>query len=361
MLTGEGLTSGPNDLIFNPARTDDLRLRTHRPSFLAMNVRIPTLQKMADGRFFTKWGGKRHFFGRDQAKAMVGYQASLDQWQAWNSEKDRARRSITSKRLKLIDIAEQFIETKRSEGGDNLARYYSKQLRRFLHLFGQDYADRIRAMDLLKLKAQMLAQHFAPKTINHDLVAIKAMLNWASGIELVPAANLRAAKVLPLPPVRVRALSHFEVLSFVHGAPEPMRYWLGTQYLTAARPTEMVRIAQGQGEWVADGVFRLDRGKMDLKTRMARHVIFSPLALSWLTRVEPTWARLDSYSQAVRDKCGAGGPHPLRHSAATHLILAGADRASVDLILGHAPTRVSLTYAQVDFRPLRPIAALLTL
>lgn len=316
----------------------------------------------------TKWGGRNRYFGRDRSLAVQRYAESIQEWAAWREAREAALRAPSPKSLTVIDLAERFVHAKRLEGGDDLDRYYRNHLKRFLVHFAGMQAKDVRVADLQSLKMTMLApegrEPYAPKTINHDIVAIRAMMQWAMDQEMVPAVNLKGCRVLPLGPPPDKSLSFASVLFMVYGAmarrPD-VAAWLAVQYLTAARPAEMPRVVHGQGSWVEDGVFRLDRGKMDLKTRSFRHVLFSPRARAWLARCEPVWSDLKAYSTAVRKVCGAGGPHALRHSAMTHLLVLGVERADADLILGHVPGRVSLTYGRIQWSTLLPKLSLLSL
>lgn len=251
-------------------------------------------------------------------------------------------------------------------GGREVDCYYRKHLRRFLNLHGDARANTIRGTHLQALKLDMIDADYARKTINHDLIAVRGLLQWAMDMDLIPDVNLRAARNMSLGPVRSKAVSPAAVRLMVWGSPDPVRPWLAVNYLTAARPVEMIRLVRREGEWVERGVFRLDRGKMDSRAPIHRHIILSPLAMKWLEHCEPRWSRLDSYSQAVRDVAprapeSQGGPHILRHSAATHLRAAGASAADVELILGHVRGRLSVTYAEIPWRALRLTAHLLQL
>lgn len=235
-----------------------------------------------------------------------------------------------------------------------------------LNRYGHAIASAIRGNHLQALKLDMLDADFARKTINHDLIAVRGMLQWAMDAELIPNVNLRAARNLSLGPVAHKAIGHSAVQVMVWGSPEPVRSWLAVNYLTAARPVEMIRLVRREGDWIQDGVFRLDRGKMDRRAPIHRHLVLSPLALAWLAFCEPRWSRLDSYSQAVRDVSpraprAQGGPHLLRHSAATHLRAAGASVSDTELILGHVRGRLSVTYAEIPWPTLRQTLSLLVL
>lgn len=326
-----------------------------------MNQRVPKLRKHATGHWFCHWGGRARYFGKDRSKAQGAYLESLEEWAKWRMSRNASRLPPMSKAALVVDIAEKFLVAKQLEGNLDLRRYYTKHLKRFLHAFGPVRADVIRVRHLQGLKDDMLRAQYAPKTVNHDITAVKTMLAWAVDQEIIPSVSLRGAKCMPLGPPPNKALPIDVVGGMIVDASEDVRPWLAINYLALMRPSEVIRVVHDQGEWVEPGIFRLDRGKIDQKARSARHVVFSDEALGWLANCRPIWSRLDSYSSAVRRSCGPGGPHPLRHSAATHLHQQGADRASIDQLLGHMPSRVSLTYVQILWPPLRQIAALLSL
>jgi len=261
----------------------------------------------------------------------------------------------------VADLVERFLDAKQLQGGIDLRRYYAKHLKRFNHGFGDAPAEMVRPTHLQTVKDEMLGAGYAPKTVNHDVIAVRSMFDWASGLELISAVNMKGVKVLSLGPPPDKSMPIERVLSMIAKATHPLKAWLALNYLALMRPSEVVRVAHKQGTWVETGVFRLDKGKTDLKATLPRHVCFSDEALSWIDACDPKWSRLDCYSAAVRRVCGPGGPHPLRHSAATHLSQLGEERAAIDLLLGHAPPRVSLTYARINWQPLRRTASRLTL
>lgn len=313
----------------------------------------PKLYRHATGQWCCKWGGRFHYFGTNKKIAKARYLESIKEWAAFKA-RPRARRS----RRRIIDVAERFLDSKDAEGGRDVRGYYAKHLARFITTFADVSAGRIRPRELEHLKQSMLEAGYAPRTINHDLTAIKTMLRWAGSMDLIPPVSFGGVRSLPLGPPPDKSLPDEVVWSMIRASGDRLMPWLALNYLCLARPSEIVRLVHQQGRWVEPGVFRLDRGKIDKSARLPRHLVLSDSALTWLEHASPTWSRLDSYSQAVRRVCEYG-PGVLRHSAATNLHRLGVAREDIDLLLGHAPPRVSLTYAPIVWQPLRQKAALL--
>ncbi len=325
-----------------------------------MNTRTPQLKRhRASGLYVIHWGGHDYYLGRDHAEAQERYRQQLEAWMEWRSAKARAdaerprRSSARRKTLFVLDLVEQFLEAKAARGRDG---HYRNHLRRFTWAFAKLRADDIRAADVEALKSDMLAGGFHPKTVNHDVSAIKTLYRWAERMELVRPTNVRLAEGEPLPAVPDRALSLCQVWAMFEQAGDKLAPWLRTQYLTLCRPSEMVRVANRQGQWRFPWLFECTH-KATWKTSELRRIVFSPQALQALEGVGPHWTRIDSYYRATQRAGIVGGPHPLRHSAATHLQMLGVPRGEIDQVLGHLPARVSRTYTPQDWRRLCGIAA----
>jgi integrase len=268
--------------------------------------------------------------------------------------------------MTVLDLAEQFLEWKFNAGGPELRRYYQKHLRRFTKSWMTWRLETIRARHLHLLVMEMQKIGLAPKTVNHDIIAVKGMLRWAMDLEYMPVMTLEVVKTLPTGPPPDKSLAAARVRSIILDELDPKREqpWAAINYLCAMRPSEVVRVVQGDGRWLEPGAeagfFELDRGKMDFRTRQKRVILFSEEALEWLGVCRRIWSRLDSYSTVVRAACGVG-PSRFRHSAAKHLHWAGVPRGDVDLLLGHVLRGVTLTYTPIDHESLRAKISLLSL
>lgn len=325
------------------------------------NVKPPSFRQHATGVWFCHWGGRAHYFSLDRAESYKRYLDSLAEWSQWRKARDELRYlSLATPTLTVKDLASQFLDSRESEGGWERRDFYRKHLKRFLAAYSTAQAQAYKPILLQRIKDNMLAAGYKPRTINHDLQAVKTMFQWAVDLDLLQPVNTRGVRKLPLGEIPDKSWSRPKVLDFVLGTPdENMRAWLAMSYLCALRPSEAVRIMTGQGRWVQRGILQIPN-KMRAKVRVPRHILFSAEAFAWWRRAKKRWTRLDSFSAAV-GKARGDGSHRLRHSAATHLMLAGVSRADVDVILGHYPGRVTLTYIAPQWRRLRRLTARLTL
>ena len=326
-----------------------------------MNERIPSLRRHKTGVWFTHWAGEDRYFTVDQKESQTLYMQSLQEWHEWRAARDATKFPPIRKAKLVIDIAERFLDFKSVEGGDGRRRHYQNHLRRFLFAWGAHRADMIRASDLHALKEQMMQAGFAPKTINHDLSVVKSLFLWASACDLIQPVNLRPVRALSLPPVPNKAMDVQAVEAMIKAAGDKLRPWLAICYLAMLRPSEAVKVVNGQGVWEEEYLFRLDRGKTDVRSGEFRRIVFSSAARSWLAKCGRHLTRQDSFFRATQRAGFVGGPHPLRHSGATRLDQLGVDRRDIDILLGHLPPRVSRTYVRIDWQALVPMVDLLTL
>ena len=326
-----------------------------------MNDRPPKLSlHKATGQYRVHWGGQDRYLGKDRAEAQKRYLGELAAWAEWRKSRDQLRLPPLRQPLLVAELVVRFLDSKERERGRGCRQRYERHLRRFNAMWGDLQADMIRAAQVQAFKEDLIGGRLlAPKTINHELTTISTLFHWAVDFEHIPPVNLRPVKLLRLPEPQPKALSWLEVYSMVYQAPERIGRWLGLQYLAFMRPSEVVKLVWQQGRWEGEGIYRLD----GLVKGTTRRIVLSEEALGWLRACDPCWARPDGYSLAVRRACGPGGPHPLRHSAATHLLqqVGEGSRGLVDCLLGHTAPRVSRMYAPHNYPALRELAGRLSL
>lgn len=352
----------------------------------------PKLTQHASGVWKVRWGGRDHYFTKDRAESERAFHdpqgehpGSLIRWSRWRAAK-LAKREVEAARsaLTVVELAERFLLSYANEDRLETARWFRNHLRRFLLIFGRLRAEELTIGALQAFKTDLLAMRktdrtplLAPKTIGHDLTAIKTMLRWAADHELAPVLNLRAVKPPASRPPAPERLTREQVLAWLgkaERADRALACYMALNYLCLARPSEIVRLARHEGRFdpvrMPDcsvhprGVFVLERSKTEHRVSFPRHLVMSDEALIWfdsLSMMRDRFNTLNAYSAAVRARSGRSRPKALQKSAAWHLQLAGVDLAEVDLLLGHEPTGVWRSYARREFGVLRQRASLLTL
>ena len=354
----------------------------------AMPPQIPQLKQHATGVWFVRWGGRQFYFSNDHQESIERFQhgddpGCLAEWLRWQDSKNRlAADRARTPRITMVDLMERFLLTYADDGRDATMQYYRKHLTRFANLYGKLYASELELGALRAFRSDLMRLTLSPKTVGHDLNAVKTMLRWAADNELAPELRLRAIKAPFAPaPMPVR-LSYQEVLGWMRSAYTHDRRllpYIALNYLCLMRPSEVVRLINHEGQfqpvrvkrrvrgvngaWKSEtmmeprGVFVMERSKTERTSSYPRHVVMTDQALAWFDVAKPVWTRLDSYSPRVRKICGPGGPKLLQKAGAFHLQLAEVEEGDVDLLLGHEPSGVWRHYLKREWTALREKAS----
>ncbi len=326
-----------------------------------MNTRKPGLSKhKASGQWYVEWGGRCRYLGKDKAKARELYAEQIVEWAKWRAGRDGPA-GVTAPRRTAITIWElykRFMASKRVECASATVEFYRHALRPFTAHYAVWLAESFKAKDLQGYKEVQMAKGHGPKHVKHLVSAAKTLLQYGMDLHDLPAINLKGVKSPQVPRPEPKGYTITTMRKMVIDAPDGLKPWLRVNWLTLARPMEVVRMVHGDGEWVNPWLFQPDAAKT-----LGRRIVLSKLALRHLKHCAPHWSRLDSYGRACRRLNNDHGltPHPLRHGAAQRLGFLGADRETIDLILGHAPRRVSETYLPIDWKALRESVSLLSL
>jgi integrase len=363
-----------------------------------MNLREPTLRKKTNGAFFVRWGGKDHYLAMREADAVELFEAprsqhpgSLAAWRRWSDER-RGEPSVPvwrrTGRLTLHEASKLMLKSYLALGRPEAHNYFRSHLKRFLSVhLNADLIDLTTAdpasgrfvppiTALLRTFTKEMASvpkkdRLGTRTINHDVLAVKRLINWCHAEGLCPAVSFAGVKRLPARRGTPEWLTPEEIIEKLNTAakaqPELVPY-LVLNYLCCARPSEVVTMVRRKGELlpVYDakrkvaakvGIFSLSQHKSTWRgEHHERPVVLTEEAHAWLMRARPYWKRPSSYSAACERAGLPGLPHQLRDSAATHLEQRGVELADISRLLGHAPRGEWPSYVQSFWLRLRGLA-----
>lgn len=324
------------------------------------------------------------------ASPVSTHPGSLRSWQHWLTSQPQAPRGHNHT---VADVVRRFIQKYLDEGRVETAAYYRKHLRRFAGVFGAFSVHDVDEEAVAAFGRDLGGLELGPKTISHDLKAVRTLWSWASSPysgRLAPPRNLDLVKIPRVPKGRPEPLTRDELKRAVRdvaAAHPSLAPWVRLQYLAALRPSEVVRLAYGQGRLapatsslgkrpVPDGLIELAEHKMAEKVGHCRIIPLSAAALAQYRLLQPL-PRLrrssprtrtpeqglpirdlqNRYARLCREAGWPGLPHRLRDSAASHLLERRVPQGDVDLILGHGPIGELLRYGRLDPQSLRASAA----
>jgi integrase/recombinase XerD len=232
--------------------------------------------------------------------------------------------------------------------------------------------DRLGPEDVRQYLLDLIRRGRSWSTFSQTVSALKLLygvtLNRPDAVPMVPFA--RRPKRLPV------VLAPADVLRLFEAAPAGWkRVTLQTLYACGLRIEEALRLRPGD----------IDSGRMVVvvrqgKGRKDRQVPLSPRLLAvlreyWRDRRPSPWLFpgqdprrplcVDSVQKTCRGLVAALGlpkratPHTLRHSYATHMLEAGADLRTLQVILGHRCLETTAVYLHVETRRFRDLPGLL--
>lgn len=377
-----------------------------------MNLRQPALRKHSTGIYTARWGGRDHYFTRDQQESerlfsdpASTHPGSLARWHEWaESRRSGHARPARPTVLQVVDVHKLMLESYLDADRTHASGYFRKSLRLFVQIHGEApildlaspnpsrgrYAAPVVA--LVNALASDMARRKdppAPKTILHMIVSVQRLFNFAAEQGLSPAVSWQGLKKPRVRPGDPEVWTVERIAQAIAATAEPddsrasavarrgrpeLVPWLALCYLTVGRVSELPRLVSGEGRFLpvvdergrqmhARGLFAPDEYKSAWRgdAALQRYLVLTDEALEWLALARPVWTRLDSFSSAARSAGFAGGPHVLRDSAASHLRSRGVALADVQQLLGHSKPGAWRSYARVPFDDLRRKAARITL
>lgn len=333
----------------------------------------PILKLHTRGVWFCHWGNRDWYFTKDERKSRRAFldpkgahPGALVHWLEWSEQRERARTaSRAAGGLAIAEVFDAFMQARVDDITPDSEIWYRKHLGPLVRQFGRLPAMRftLRHADALKID---LGKMWGPTSVGHTVTAMKTMCRWAARRGLMPLIDFSDLRPPPRPRPKVKGYGPETVkwqLRIARRTCPELQPWIALSWFGLLRPSEVPRLVRGEGHWLPgeDGVFVLERSKTERRGDLPRHCVLSEQALIWLSVARPAWRDYQAYGQAFRRFVGPGGPHPLRHGAAWHLARLGVARGEIDLLLGHSPGRVSLTYNPSGWQSLRALAARLAL
>lgn len=345
------------------------------------SARQPTLHLHATGQWYTRWGGRTHYFGADKALAEAKFldpegrhDGALVHWLRVNSRRSgesAERRRVRRSSVRVHEMVEGYLAALEGKGRAAWTLAHNRgHLRRFANTFGAHYTHELSGELLEAWGIDLRRLGLSPKTITHDIACVRAMLKWAARRKMVTAEALLEAQLLERP----RLTAHDPValeLAQIHRAIErvstsnPKLAWsIELLFLTAMRPGELVRVSRGEGRWTpvppAAGIEAPERCILSLaehktvgRTGEMRRLVLCGRAVELVDRLHairppgsPRWPSTNAIGKAFRDAGVGFQPKDLRSSAATHLRWAGAAQADAGRFLGHKQPGELPTYLQ---------------
>ncbi len=193
-------------------------------------------------------------------------------------------------------------------------------------------------------------------TIQKEMATLKHALRLAVEWEVLPSNPADRAKLPKTPEGRTRYLSPTELRAFLDAAPEWMRPPIALAAFTGMRRGELLRLRWRDVDLEGRRLYL-----HETKNGALRILALNDLAIGVLGALPCTGlgdpvlancdaARLTVYTRRILSKLGIEDAsfHSLRHTAASWLVMHGADLYAVGQFLGHKTPRMTQRYAHLS-------------
>ncbi len=324
-------------------------------------------------------GRKRLYLGSNEAKA----RAELHRYMARYYDdlgEDKGdstpvlRRATSS--ISLIELAVRFLQWNKANRSRGTWQGYRSGIKHVTRRHKDKLAAELAPSDIEELKADMVKQGYAARTINIMVTAIKRMFNWAVRQGLLKESQLAGVEHVSKhvnapehPPDKHLSLEHaLECIEICRESP-PLGDICETLLLTGMRIGELVRVTWGDVDF-SQNLLKLERHKTSgWNNSRPRMIPLCERSMEILRRQAPGDAAVDRpvfvgqdgqpftvgslhcRLRRLREKHSALGGftfHRLRHTCATYLARLNIPERVAQAILGHSSTLMTRYYTATD-------------
>ena len=237
--------------------------------------------------------------------------------------------------------------------------YFIKQLS---DAFGNVPLGRISVMMIEQFQSDQLNQGKKPATANRLLATLKHCIHKGCQWEMVTEETLkrvRQVKFLPENNKRLRYLSKDECRALLDNCNGHLKPIVTFALNTGCRRGEILSLRWGNVD-LKHGFIRLDKTKngerrdipINNTLRAALHGLTRRLDVSYVFHDPAAGKPYQDVKRSFHTACRKAGItdfhfHDLRHTFASHLVMAGVDITTVSKLLGHKSLTMTLRYAHL--------------
>jgi|GEM_PF-1857323 hypothetical protein len=268
------------------------------------------MRKHARGMWTVRIDGIDHYLGLDRTAAEAQYAqliaevaaARADEAEAIAAAHAAAPAGSTRREPTIAQVITAYITQRTAERGRGTARYDRTSLRRLASTFPKLPLSRLSAPLVAAMAADAQQSGLAPRTVSHELTAIKGLMRWAAlnypHIRLAWNRDALPRVRVPRSPRRYQPVAYIAKYILAHEAYDPrIAPWLRLQFLAALRPIETTRIIHGQYEFhrpeLGEYVLAIDNKTTGVSAEPLRFVVLSveaAAALAAATAEPPPWS-----------------------------------------------------------------------
>ncbi len=265
---------------------------------------------------------------------------------------------VPRRRVAFAELAEEYLAWAKRQKSFPTKRGLIRQL---LQAFGNRPLETFTIQRVEAYQTQLLQRGLTPATVNRHLATLKHMFTKAVEWEMVDEAVLRRVrrvKQLPEHNQRLRYLSQEEITRLLGACADHLYPIVVVALHTGMRKREILSLRWDQVDF-RHGLLLLEKTKNGLRREIPMNTVVRETLQQLPRRLDSPYVFTNEAGKPFRDvkrsfitACRRAGIrdlrfHDLRHTFASHLVMAGADLPTVKQLLGHQTLTMTLRYAHL--------------
>jgi integrase len=270
---------------------------------------------------------------------------------------------LAEKRVKnypFTELAEQYREwAARQRGYHTSKKYFITNLQ---ECFGRCHVKSITVRLVEEYQSKLLGQGKAPATVNRHVACLKHMLTKAVEWEMTSeqtVQRIRTVKQIPEQNARLRYLSVEECQTLLNTCGPHLKPIVITALNTGMRKEEILSLRWDRHVDLQHGFILLDKTKSGERREIPINDTLRHTLQGLVRRLDSPHvftdgkgSRYGDVKKGFRAACQRAGIkdftfHDLRHTFASHLVMAGVDLPTIKELLGHKTLTMTLRYAHL--------------
>ncbi|SIS44703.1 tyrosine-type recombinase/integrase [Neptunomonas antarctica] len=260
-----------------------------------------------------------------------------------------------SDKRSLVDIVDLWHQLHGHTLKDGFRRFNA--LIRLSNDLGNPVASRLTSSMFLMYRKQRINQGLKPKTLNNELIYIRAVFNELIALQQLNYVNpLEKVKPLKVPERELTWLNKDEINELFAAVSQRTGYNLNPHLFLLIEICLSTGARWSEAEGLNASLVKNNQVTfVDTKNGKARTV---PISEDLANRLYKHWIEFGPFTSAigsfrrVLDKTGMTLPegqatHVLRHSFASHFVMNGGNIVTLQRILGHSSVKTTMRYAHL--------------
>lgn len=253
----------------------------------------------------------------------------------------------------------KFAKTNKSEKSYTLNITNIKALNQF---FKGKYLSGIKPQDIEAFKAERI-KTVQPATVNRDLACLRHMFNKAIQWGYLSSSPMKGIKLLKEPPGRLRFLSKEEATRLLELVPAGTRAIVAFALNTGMRKSEILNLTWKDTD-LKNKLVIVEKTKTNERRIIPMNDMVYNLLIKLSMNKKADHVFSDDIKVNLRKSFEAGLKkaqiedfrfHDLRHTFASHLVMAGASLKVIQQLLGHKDIKMTMRYSHLSQEHLQDI------